>query len=120
MKTPIRLNSKGNEFIAWCSFNVGLCFFLSNHRCCMCCRHQCSLHHIGASQVNNDKVDQSTETISGNKNIHLLLGVAREKVGNLLLNMCFSFLNNSFNNIPKFVMKCCTLTPIRALKQMGD
>jgi hypothetical protein len=47
----------------------------------MCCHRQCSLHHIGASQVSNDKVDQSTETISGNKNIHSLLGVAREKGG---------------------------------------
>jgi hypothetical protein len=29
------------------------------------------------------------ETISGNKNIHSLSGVVKEKVGDLPLNMCF-------------------------------
>jgi hypothetical protein len=120
MKTPIHFNNKGNEIIILCSFGVGSCFFLNNHHCCMCCRRQCSLHHICASQVSNDKVHQNIETISSNKNIHSLLGVAKEKVGNLLLNMCFVLHNNNCNSIPKCVMGCCTFTLIGALKKMGN
>jgi hypothetical protein len=69
-------------------FGVGLCLFLSNHRCYMCGCCQCSLHHIYVSQVNNENVHQSTKIVSNNKNIHLSSSVAREKVGDLPLNMC--------------------------------
>jgi hypothetical protein len=88
MKTPIHLNSKGNEVIAWCSFDVRSCFLLSNHRYYMCYRHRCLLYHICVSQVSNDKVYQSTKVISSNKNIHSSLNVSKEKVGDLPLNMC--------------------------------
>jgi hypothetical protein len=63
MKTPICFNGKGNEIIAWCLLNVWPCFFLSSHHCCMCYRHQCLLHHICASQVNNNNVHQGAEAI---------------------------------------------------------
>lgn len=66
MKTSICVNSKGNELISWCSFNVQSCFFLSNHRRFICYCHWCSLHHIGASWVSNDNVHQSTKAISNN------------------------------------------------------
>ncbi len=87
--------------------------------CCMCCRHWCSLHHICANQINNDKVHQSTEIVVGNKNIHSLSNVVRKKVKDLFLNMCFVFQNNNYNNISKCVVGCYTLIPIRAPKQTG-
>jgi hypothetical protein len=117
--TPIRLNNKGNEVIAWCSIDVGSCLLLSSHCRCMCCFHRFSLHHICVSRINNDKVHQSMEAVFGNKNIHLLSGVAKEKVGDFPLNMCSTFQSNSCNNISKCVVACCMFTPIGALKQMG-
>ncbi len=65
----------------------------------------------------NDKVHQSMAVIFGNKNIHSSLNVAREKVKDLLLNMCFALQNNSCNNIVKCVVGCCTFIPIGASKQ---
>jgi hypothetical protein len=118
MKTSICLNNKGNEVIVWRSFDVGSCILLNNHHRYMCCHCQCSLHHICANQINNDNVHQSMEAIVHNKNIHSSLGVVREKVGNLPLNMCSTLQNNSCNNIPKCVMGYFTLTPTRASKQM--
>jgi hypothetical protein len=41
-----------------------------------------------ASWVNNDNIHQSLEAIFGDKDIHLLSSVAKEKVGDLFLNMC--------------------------------
>jgi hypothetical protein len=99
MKTPTCLNSKRNEVIAWCSFDVWSCFLLSNHHCCMCYCRQCSLHHINANQVSNDNIHQGLKVVSNDKDIHLLLGVVKEKVGDLLLNMCFTFQNNNCDNI---------------------
>ncbi len=72
------------------------------------------------SQVSNDKVHQSMKTLSNNKNIHLLLSVAKEEVGNLLLNMYFVIQNNNCNNISKCVMGCCMFIITKALKQMGN
>jgi len=69
--------------------------------------------------INNDSVHQSLEVIFGDKDIHSLLGVAKEKVGDLFLNMCSTLQRNSCNNVPKCVVGCCTLTPIGAPKQMG-
>jgi hypothetical protein len=106
MKAPIRLNSKGNEVIAWCLVNIRSCFFLSNHCRYMCCCHWCLLHHIYVSRFSNDKIHQSMEVMFGNKNIHLLLGVAREKVGDLSLNMCSTFQSSNSNSIPKCAMSC--------------
>ncbi len=65
-------------------------FFFSSHCRCMCCCHQCSLHHLCANWVNNDNIHQSSKIISSVKDIHSLLGVAREKVGDLHLT-CASF-----------------------------
>jgi hypothetical protein len=45
--------------------------------------------------------------------------VAREKLGDLHLNMCYTVQNNNYNNISKYIMGCCMLTLARALKQMG-
>jgi hypothetical protein len=55
------------------------------------------------------------EVVFGNKNIHLSLDVAREKVGDLPLNMCSVFQSNSYNNTLKCVVRCYTFTPIGAL-----
>jgi hypothetical protein len=85
----------------------------------MCCRRQCSLHHIYASWVNNDNVNQSPEAISSDKDIHLSFGVGKEKVEDLPLNMCFTFQSNNYDNILKCVVGCYTLVPTGALKQMG-
>jgi hypothetical protein len=59
----------------------------------MCDQYQCSLHHMYVNRVNNDDVHQ------GSKNIHLSSSVTRKKVGDLLLNMCSIFQNNSYDNI---------------------
>ncbi len=59
------------------------------------------------------------EVVFGNKNIHLSLDVAREKVGDLFLNMCSTIQNNSYDNIPKCIMGCYTFTLVGASKQMG-
>ncbi len=53
----------------------------------MCCHYQCSLHHICASRVNNDNINRGLKVVSSDKDIHLTLGVMREKVGNLSLNI---------------------------------
>jgi hypothetical protein len=71
------------------------------------------------SWVNNDNVHQSPEAISCDKNIHLSLGVAKEKVKDLPLNMCSVLQNNNYDSILKCVVDCCIFTPIGALKQMG-
>ncbi len=69
--------------------------------------------------INNDNVHQSLEVIFGGKDIHSSLGVAGGKVEDFPLNMCSTLQSNNYNNIPKCVVDCCTLTPIRAPKQMG-
>jgi len=45
--------------------------------------------------------------------------MAREKVGNLLLNLCSNLQNNSCNNISKGVMGCYMFILVGAMKQMG-
>ncbi len=49
----------------------------------------------------------------------LVVGCGKGKGGDLPLNMCFAFQNNSYNNISKCVMGYYPLIPIKALKQMG-
>jgi hypothetical protein len=81
----------------------------------MRCRRQCSLYHIYANWVNNDNV----HAISGDHDIHSSLGVAKEKMEDLFLNMCSTFQSNNYDNILKCVVGCCTLIPIGGPKQMG-
>ncbi len=118
LKTPICLNSKGNEIITQFLFSVGVCLLLSNHCHYMCC-YQCLLHHIQVNWVSNDNVHQSMKIISSDKNIHLSSCMAREKEGDLPLNMCSILQNNSYNNIMKCVVGCCMFIIAWALKQMG-
>ncbi len=80
IKTPIRFNSKGNEIIGHYSLNVWSCFLLNSHHHCMCYCCQCLLHHIYMSRINNNNVHQGREVVFGDKDIHLSLGVVREKV----------------------------------------
>jgi hypothetical protein len=61
------------------------------------------MHHICAIRINNDNVYQSTEVVANNKNIHLSSNVVKEKVGDLLLNMCSAFQSNNYDNILKCV-----------------
>jgi hypothetical protein len=77
------------------------------------------LHHIYASQVSNDDIHQGLETIFGDKDIHLSLDMAREKVGDLLLNMCSTFQSNSYDSIPKCIVSFYTFTLAGGSKQMG-
>ncbi len=65
----------------------------------MRCHQQCSLHHICVNKVNNDDVHLGLEVVSSDKDIHLSLGVAKEKMGDFPLNMCFIVQNNSYDNI---------------------
>jgi hypothetical protein len=116
MKTLIHFNSKGNEVITWRSFNVWSCLFFNNHWSCMCCCHQCSLHHIYANWINTNNIHQSLEVVFGEKDIHLSLGVAREKVKDLPLNKGFVFQNNSCDSILKCIMNYYMFTPTWALK----
>jgi hypothetical protein len=115
MKTPIHFNNNENEIIAWCLLNVRLCLLLNNHHHCMCCYRWCSLHHIYASRVTNDNVHQSPKVVSSDKDIHSLLGVAKERVGDLHLNMCSTLQSNSCDNIPKCVMGYCMLIFARSV-----
>jgi hypothetical protein len=64
--------------------------------------------------VNNDDVHQGLEIVSGDKDIHSLLGVVKEKVGDLLLNMCSILQINSYNNMLKCIVGYCTFIPARA------
>jgi hypothetical protein len=68
--------------------NVWLCILLNNHHCCMCYHHWCSLHHNCASWISNDDIHQGLEIVSGDKDVHSSLYVARSKVRDLLSNMC--------------------------------
>jgi hypothetical protein len=64
----------------------------------------CLLHHISTSWINNDDIHQGLEVVASDKDIHSSLDVAREKVGELPLNMCSTFQSNSCNNILKFIV----------------
>jgi hypothetical protein len=64
-------------------------------------------------------VHQGLKAIYGDKNIHSLMGVAKEKVGDLLLNMCVILQSNSCDNISRCFMDYCTFIYIWALTQMG-
>jgi hypothetical protein len=88
MKILIHFNSKGNEVITEYSFDISSCLLMNNHHYCMCYHRQYSMNHICASWINNDNIRQSPKIVSGDKDIHSLSGVVREKVGNLFLNMC--------------------------------
>jgi len=70
----------------------------------MCYCHQCLLHHIGANWVNNDDVHQGPEAVFDDKNIHSSLGVAREKVRDIPLNMSSTLQINSYDNILKCIV----------------
>jgi len=107
MKTPICVDSKGNEIIAWCLISIWSCFLLNNHHHYMCCCRWCSLHHICENWVNNDDVHQVLEVVYGDKDIHSSSGVAKEKVKNPLLNMCSTFQSNNYDNILKCIAGCC-------------
>jgi hypothetical protein len=84
----------------------------------MRCHYQCLLHHICASQVNNDDIYQSLETICNENDIHSLSRVMRKKVRILPLNMCSTFQINSCDNIPKSIMGCYMFILERASEQM--
>jgi hypothetical protein len=71
------------------------------------------------NQISNDGIHQGPKVVSGDKDIHSSSGVVRDKVGDLLLNMCSTFQNNSCDNIPKCIMGYYTFIPTGALKQMG-
>jgi hypothetical protein len=86
-------------------FSIWLCFFLSSHH--HCC-YQCSLHHICVNWISNDDIHQNLEVVSKNKDIHFSSDVAKEKVGDLLLNMCSTFQKNRCENILKYMIGCCT------------
>jgi hypothetical protein len=74
------------------------------HEQSSCYHRQCLLHHIYVSQINHDNIHQGPEIIFGDKDIHSLLDVAKEKVGELPLNMCSILQNNSCNSILKYIV----------------
>jgi hypothetical protein len=76
------------------------------------------LHHICVSQIINDDVHQGPKAISGDKDIHSSLGVAREKVGDFV-NMCSILQSNTCDSILKCIMGYYMFIPIGAPKQMG-
>jgi hypothetical protein len=71
------------------------------------------------NHVNNDDIHQGLKVVSNDKDIHLSLGVAREKVGDLPLNMCSILQINSYDNIPNCIVGYCMFIPVWAPKQMG-
>jgi len=85
----------------------------------MCCHRRCSLHHICINHVNNDNIHQGLKVVFTDKDIHLLLGVTREKVEDLPLNMCSILQINSYDNIPNSIVGYCMFIVVGAPKQMG-
>jgi len=66
-----------------------------------------------------NNVHQHLKAIFGDKNIHSLMGVAKEKVGDLPLNMCAILQSNNCDNISKCIMGYCTFIYKRHPTQMG-
>jgi hypothetical protein len=100
MKTLKHLNNNGNEVIICCYFEGWSCFH----------EQSSSLHVLSSlmlvalylcKRVNNDNVHQNLRTVFNDKDIHSSLGVVREKVGYLPLNMCSILQSNSCDNILK-------------------
>ncbi len=61
-------------------------------------------------------VHLSPKAIFDDKDIHSLLGVAKEKVEDLPLNMYSTFQNNSCDSISKCIVGYCTLIHVKAFK----
>ncbi len=61
----------------------------------------------------------STKAISNGKDIHSSSSVAREEMGDLLLNMCFILQSNNYDSILKCIVGWCRFIPARTSKQMG-
>jgi uncharacterized protein (UPF0297 family) len=59
------------------------------------------------------------KVVFGDKDIHSSSSVVKEKVGNLLVNMCSTLQSNSYNNIPKRIVGYYMFIPTRAPKKMG-
>jgi hypothetical protein len=78
-----------------------------------------SMHHICANGISNDNVYQNVQVVFNDKDIHSSLSVVKEKVGDLLLNMCSTFQNYNCDNVSKCIVRCYTFTLARAFKQMG-
>jgi hypothetical protein len=51
------------------------------------------------NQIGKNDVHLGLEVVSSDKDIHLSLGVVKEKMGNFPLNMCSIVQNNSYDNI---------------------
>jgi len=84
------------------------------------CYCQCLLHHICASRISNDDIHQGPKVVSSDKDVHSLSSVAREKVGNLLPNMCSTFQSNSCDSILKCMVGDYMFTFTKAPKKMGN
>ncbi len=69
------------------------------------------LHHICANWVNNDDVHQGLKVISTDKNIHSSSGMAKEKVGDILLNMYSTLQINSHDSYLKCIVGWFTFIP---------
>jgi len=63
-------------------------------------------------------INQGSKVVYDNRDIHSSLGVARKKVGDLFLNMCFILQNNNCNTILKCIVHYYKFTLIGTLKQM--
>jgi hypothetical protein len=85
----------------------------------MCYHRESLLHHVCVNHVNNDNIHQGLEANSNDMDIHLLLSVAREKVGDLPLNICSIIQSNNYDNIPKCIVGYYTFILARPPKQMG-
>jgi hypothetical protein len=75
--------------------------------------------YIYANSVNNNDVHRGLEVVSNGKDIHSLLDVTKEKVGDLPLNMCSILQSNNYDNVLKYIVGYYMLTPTKAPKQMG-
>jgi hypothetical protein len=51
------------------------------------------------NQVSKDDVHLGLKVVSSEKDIHLSLGVVKEKMGDFRLNMCSIVQNNNYDNI---------------------
>jgi hypothetical protein len=111
MKTNISLYDKENKIISWCALQVLSCFLLNNNCYCMRYREQCTLYHIRLGWISYDNIHWNSKAIFNDMNINSTSNVTKEKVKNFSLYMCFTFQNNSCNNILKNIMDCNPLIP---------
>jgi hypothetical protein len=115
MKTPICFNGKGNEVIAYCSLiNCVFSWATIITTCDVIVDVRCTIF-VGVKST----MTIGSKAVFGDKDIHSSASVAKEKVGDLLVNMCSTLQSNSYDSTPKRIVGYFMFIPTKAPKKMG-